>query len=278
MGRKRKSDKITLAQFAETVWLPAIAKLRQSWTVDRNIARTYILPSLGEKSLAEIKSDDILLFLKNCRKQGRPVSTRNRILSVLRSIFAIAAKGGRIEPGASPMAHICNEALPPKSPRLLDPEELLTIMRELEQSEAPEAAFLRLMMLTNAGKAELLAARWSDFSRAERALVLKRKSPGVERSRKYLLSPKALEIVESLPSKGKSPWLFPGPRPDSHMTDIYYFWNNLREKRGFPGLRLHDLQMSFVVWQIRQGGHALALAEIFGCGITRHARQLAEAE
>lgn len=271
--KKAAGKKMSLSSFAEEIWLPEIRAERMSWATDERMARGFILPALGERALSGIGAEDILALMQGLRSEGRAVSTRNRILSVLRSMFGVARKKGLLGAGGSPAANIPNEALPRKSRKLLSPETLRRVMGALEQSEALEAKFLRLMLLTNTGKAELLRARWEDFSEERQALVLKRAGGGKERE--CLLSPEAVRIIKSLPRACGAGWLFPGSRPDRPMSDIYYFWNRLRSECGCPGLRLYDLQMSLVVCGIRSGAHTRALNELFGYSFTRQARRIA---
>lgn len=246
-----------------------------SWRIDQNLAGKYILPVLGAKKLDGISAGDILAVLHGFREEGRRPATRNRILSVLRSMFRTACKKGLIGSSSSPVANIPNEVIPQKSANLLSADDLRKIMGKLEASPAPEAKFLHLMLLTNAGKSELLNAKWQDFSEADRTLVLKQNYKTDVRAKEYLLLPKAVEIIKSLPQAPDSPWLFPGQKPGKPMSDIYYFWNKLRRECDLPGLKLRDLQVSLVVSQIKNGAHIVALNEIFGQGFTLQARKIA---
>lgn len=242
--------------------------------MDQNLAATYILPELGKKRLGAISANDVMAFLKSFRNAGKKATTRNRVLSVLRSIFKTASKKGYLDASLSPVANIPNEVIRAKTKTLLSAEDLRKVIQSLEESPDQEAKFLHLMLLINAGKAELLNAKWRNLSESGRTLLLEQKYGVGHRLKEYLLSPKAMEIIESLP-RGDSPWMFPGTNPEKHMSDIYYYWNKLRNECGLPGLKLHDLQMSLVVCQIKEGAHIMALNEIFGYGVTLQARKMA---
>lgn len=276
MSRKMSgAERTSLASFAEDVWLPAIRQSRASWQTDQRIAGRYILPALGDMELAEIGADDVCALMERFRREGSRASTRNRILAVLKSIYSVARKTGLIGPADSPVANMPGESVPRRRPAPVPPEKLAGVIAALENSGRLEARFILLMLYTSAGKAELLQARWENFSAEERTLLLERKYGPLTRRREVPLTREAVEIIASLPRREGSPWLFPGQNPQGHLSDIYHFWNALRRECGLPGLKLHDLQMAFVVCQIRHGAHTRALNEIFGYSFTWQARRIA---
>ena len=57
-----------------------------------------------------------------------------------------------------------------------------------------------------------------------------------------------------MPRKPGSPWVIPGARPRTHMTDIDGAWASIRAQAGIHDVRIHDIRHSFA-------SRALALGE-----------------
>ena len=68
------------------------------------------------------------------------------------------------------------------------------------------------------------------------------------------MSPSAVRVLEALPRKPGSPWVIPGAKPGTHMTDIDGAWASIRAQAGLHDVRIHDIRHSFA-------SRALALGE-----------------
>ena len=64
----------------------------------------------------------------------------------------------------------------------------------------------------------------------------------------------AVQILEALPRRADSPWVFPGRSQETHLSTVYYLWLAVRARAGLDDVRLHDLRHSFA-------SRALALGE-----------------
>ena len=64
----------------------------------------------------------------------------------------------------------------------------------------------------------------------------------------------AVHILEALPRRSNSPWVFPGRSAESHLSSVYHLWLDVRARAGLEDVRLHDLRHSFA-------SRALALGE-----------------
>ena len=58
----------------------------------------------------------------------------------------------------------------------------------------------------------------------------------------------------TLPHKPGNPWVIPGAKPGTHMTDIDGSWETIRARAELHDVRIHDIRHSFA-------SRALALGE-----------------
>ena len=88
---------------------------------------------------------------------------------------------------------------------------------------------------------ELLTARWENVDLAARTLKLIETKNG--RSLLLPLPVAAVAILEALPSRGQSEWVFPAGRSVSgHVTEPESAWSRIRACAGVPDVRIHDLR------------------------------------
>ena len=59
------------------------------------------------------------------------------------------------------------------------------------------------------------------------------------------LTPAALEVLAGVKRVRRSPWLFPGKRPDRHLSNISPYWYRVRDDAEVEDVRIHDLRHSF---------------------------------
>ena len=68
------------------------------------------------------------------------------------------------------------------------------------------------------------------------------------------MSPSAVRVLTDLPRKPGNPWVIPGAKPGTHMTDIDGAWETIRARAELHDVRIHDIRHSFA-------SRALALGE-----------------
>ena len=112
-------------------------------------------------------------------------------------------------------------------------------------------AAIRLLMLTGCRKSEILTLRWKDVDLAANELRLADSKTG---PRPVPLSPTAARVLADLPRVAGNPWVIPGYRAGTHITNLDKPWNIIRTRAGLKEVRIHDLRHSFA-------SRALALGE-----------------
>lgn len=249
-----------LSVFIARVYVPHAMARKRSWLLDERIARRHILPSFGARRLCDISRADVDDWLGSLRSGGYSPASCNRFLAVFKSLCALAEARGL--PGGNPCAGVSAFRAGFARSRHLEAAEAGRLMRELAQSRSAEARALELLLLTGARKGEILKARWENIDFGRRLLTVPLSKSG--HARHIALSRAAMRVIASLPSRGRSPWLFPGRNPDRPRSDIYVFWNRLRQRLGLGSVRIHDLRHSFASFLVNAGHSLYEVQKLLG--------------
>jgi len=259
-GRRGTAGPITFDAFVDAVYLPRAGTRKRSLHVDRRIARHYLSPAFGSRPLAALARTDVEAWLPELRARGLAPATCNRILAVLKSVCTLAVLQGILT--HSPCAGVTPFRVHTQRGRSLAPGEARRLMRELERSDRPEAAALRLLLLTGARKSEILKARREHVDLERGLLTVPLSKSG--KPRHISLSREAAAVIRSLPRTPGVPWLFPGRAPDKPLSDIYLFWNGLRRRIGLDDVRVHDLRHTFAGFLVTAGHSLYEVQKLLG--------------
>ncbi len=252
----QKAD-LTLEAFVLSFYLPHIRMRKKSFRVDERIARQYLLPALGKEKLVSLSRQLVEEWLRSLSRNLLP-SSCNRVLSVLKAVYSLAASWGFLSWENSPLAGVAFLKTPKEKERALSKEEAHRLMRFLENSTRLEAFALRLLLLTGARKSEVLFAKRENVRVDLKRLMVPIAKSG--KSRAIYLSHEAIRVIEAIPQKKGNPWLFPGRDRGKPLSDIYLFWNTSRKQLGLNKVRIHDLRHSFASFLVN-GGHTLYEAQ-----------------
>ena len=221
----------------------------------RVMIHNHILPALGRLPLEAVERSDIVEFHQ--KLSDRPV-TANKCVKVLSHMYRLGAGWGLVPEGFNPCRSV--EKYPERSrERFLTDAEFTRLGRVLDEAVksggTPLTAVtaIRLLMLTGCRKSEILTLRWSDVDLDAGELRLADSKTG---PRAVQLPPTAVELLEALPRRKDSPWVFPGNDRDGRYSGggLDHAWRTVRAASGLEDVRLHDLRHSFA-------SRALALGE-----------------
>ncbi len=175
----------------------------------------------------------------------------NRGLALLRAMFNLARTWG-LYSGDNPATGI-RAFREEKRDRFLAPHELSRALAAIDQE--PDwrwRAYFRLALLLGPRRQELLRARWPELDFPARSWRL----PTTKAERPHLLPlpTPAVEILESLPSRGQSEWVFPSPAARSgHLEEPKKAWQRIRERANTKDVRIHDLRRTLGSWLAASG-------------------------
>lgn len=253
---------MTFDMFVSQVYLPWVRLRKRSWAVDERITRQYLSPAFGHRLMSGIGRAEVECWFQALPQRQLAPATCNRILAVFKRICSVAAVHGTFSHGQSPCAGVAPFKVYLLRERYLAQEEALRLMAALEGSDRPEARALRLLLLTGARKSEILRLRWEHIRLDLRLLTVPLSKSG--RPRHIPLSDEAVSVIRSIPHVPGNPWLFPGHAPGKPLSDIYLFWNRIRQELGLGDVRIHDLRHTFASFLVNTGHSLYEVQKLLG--------------
>jgi integrase len=168
----------------------------------------------------------------------------NRILALLSKTFALAVKW-KWRPDNPVRGVERNQER--KRKRYLSADELARLSRALSQYRNQQVAdVFRLLLLTGARRGEALGATWGQFDLSEGIWT----KPGATTKQKTdhivpLSAPARQLLAEIHKRDATAKYVFPGPGPHGHRTNLKRDWAQICKVAGITGLRIHDLRHSY---------------------------------
>jgi integrase len=187
------------------------ATKRTLYEIQRILTRD-VLPSIGDKLIADLRKRDIIEMLDAIVDRGAPTMAC-RVLSVVKRLLTWAAGRDIVE------SNVAQFVEPPvdkvSRDRVLNDAELVKVWRAAESMGGPYGAGVKLLMLTGARRAEIFGLHESELylEAAEIRLPAARVKSGEGRT--IPLSAQAVDVLRTLPRLG--PYLLSGSgaRPKS---------------------------------------------------------------
>jgi integrase len=209
------------------------------------------------RRLSDVSRDDVAkLHDQIAEARGQVIA--NRTVTLIRTVFNHAADRGLFT-GENPAGRIKLFHEQPRR-RFLSAEELGRVNKALadEPSEYWRAYFA-LTLLLGTRKTELLAARWADVDLKARTLRL----PSTKSGQPHLLPlpQPAAAILEALPSRGSSEWVFPGGGKSGHLVEPRKAWERIREAAKVMDVTIHDLRRTLGSWLAANGCSLLLIGK-----------------
>jgi len=179
-------------------------------------------------------------------------SLANRVVALVHAIFAYAIRKEKFK-GANPAVIDKEDRLKEKKrERYLSFQELERLNDAiLQEVDWRHRSYFPLLLLTGARKGELLRARWEHIKFDECTWEKPDTKTGVPQT--MPLPQAAIQILEALPSRSKSEWIFPGYGETGHMRDAFEAWVRIRDRAKIHNLRQHDLRHSFASFLAGRG-------------------------
>jgi integrase len=285
--QKSQSTSSTVAEFGEVYLRDAKAglvtyrgkpKKPSTLEIDEGRIRRHIVPLLGNMLVADITDRDVKQFMNDVHRgktakvektKPRGVArvtggegTARRTVGLLGSIMSYAVQQGiRLD---NPCRGV--ERSPDGSKdRILSPEEYHRLGGALNKLETdgsnPVAiAAIRILALSGCRKGEVFSLRRNAVDHHRQAIRLEDTKTGQQ------LRPighAALEVLDAIPGKEGSSWLFPASRGDGHLTDVKLFQKAMKLAE-LEDVSLHVLRHSFASTALELEYSELTIAGLLG--------------
>ncbi|MEW6387412.1 MAG: tyrosine-type recombinase/integrase [Thermodesulfobacteriota bacterium] len=236
---------------------------KRSWRTDRRILEKDVLPKWGERKAKEITRRDVIRLLDGIVERGAPIMA-NRTLAIIRRMFNFAVERDIIS--ISPCTSVKAPSPENRRDRVLTQEEIREFWYALEGAKMTDSIklALKLELVAAQRKSETVSAAWDEFDFAEGWWTI----PGLKTKNRIPhrvpLSPLAVEILEAAKTlSGDSPWVFPSPRTNRHITPEAVN-HAVRRRRGSLGLVFvpHDLRRTAASHMTGMGIPRLVVSKI----------------
>jgi len=126
---------VTIEEFFVDQYLPYVKTYKRSWGTDESMIRNHILPVLGARSMAALRTPDIAQLVQSMRSSGFAPGTINRLLVLLRYGYKLAMRWRVDAIELNPAQDLKNIRDDNKIERYLTPEQALALMAAVRASE-----------------------------------------------------------------------------------------------------------------------------------------------
>lgn len=259
-GGQRNSRSTTLERFVVEQYLPQARLKKRSWNMDERLLRMHIVPAFKGRILQAIEQFELVEWQNNLRNEGLAPCSCNRVLSLMKHIFNCAVRWGVLPRDENPVSGLTPFQDNCARERFLTAAEAGRLLDELDKKQEPAAQAVKLLLHTGARKSEILGARWEHVNVERRMLTVPLSKSG--KARHIPLSDAALSVLNTMPRQ--SEWLFPSSQRQGHVSDVYHFWKELRQKLGLQDVRIHDLRHSFASFLVGAGRSLYEVQKILG--------------
>jgi len=228
---------------------------RHKVPVSRRSDRAYAsrLPAAWKtRPLRAIRQNDVQKWFYEFTDQHGP-SAGNHAFRFLRAVFNYARKNGLCD--HNPCVGIRMNAETSRA-RFATPDEIKRLNEALENEiDYRFRALFPLALLTGLRCGALVRLRWEQIRLHDRIMEVENTKAKKPEHRKMLLpiSPQAAAILEQMPSRGTSEFVFPSERGNVHISSWKKAWERIISRAGISDLRVHDLRRTVGSWMVAKG-------------------------
>jgi len=229
---------------------------------DVGMLEKWILPSLGNKKVADLRPGDIEALHARITKTGARVHA-NRVVALVGTMLQLAVRWEYVERNVARGAVERNPEV--KRKRYLSSVEIARLSEALSNcSSRPAADAVRLLLLTGARRNEVCAAKWSQFDLAAGKWTKEASETKQKRDHTVPLSAPALELLTKMraESSPREEHVFPGRNGDG--LNIRGTWESVRKAAGLDDVHLHDLRHSFASILVSSGASLPLIGALLG--------------
>ena len=276
----------TVTELADRFMTEHIEPKRKPGTATfyRDILNRIVKPELGTTKADKVTQAAVAKVHGKLR--ATPFQA-NRMLAVVGSMYAFAARIGAVPEGTNPARKI-DKFAEHRRERFLTGEELEQLgaaIREAETKGIPwevdetgpkakhlpkaknrytkigpfAAAALRLLLFTGCRLREILHLKWENVDTERGLLFLADSKTG---KKTVVLNAPALAVLTGLDRIGS--YVVPGDDPEKPRADLKGPWEAVSKRAGLDGVRLHDLRHTYASFGAGSGFGLPIIGKLLG--------------
>ncbi len=267
---ERERAALTFGDFWERIYLPQSAedKSSKAWSREEQLARLWIIPVIGNKSLVKISPLDLERIKKNMADAGRAPRSVQYCLATIRQAFNVAHRLDLFS-GDNPVGKVKKPKLDNQRLRFLTEDEaqrLLEAIRQLSQ-QVHDMALLSLHCGLRAG--EIFNLTWRDVDIEKAILTLRDTKSG--KTRYAHATTDVVTMLAGLGIGDPEQLVFPG-RGGVKIKQISDSFERAVAKCGLNNgvtdrrdrVVFHTLRHSFASWLVQAGVDLFTVKEMLG--------------
>jgi len=237
-----KAEGVTLGGFAPIFMDDMRTRgMRTAGEMERRIQK-HLVPQLGKKDLVDITRADVTKLHGAIGKTAKIEA--NRCIQLLKTMLARAEMMDYLPAGSVNPCRGIDLYKETSRTRYLDARELVALREALQDEPAWVRGLIRFYLVSGLRKMELLSLPWDavklNHPEGDHLDISMTKNG---RDLRLALTAEMTAILQSIPSRMHSPWVFPSPvRPAHHLSDFKKVWQRVRSKAGLEDVNVHDLR------------------------------------
>ena len=246
------SDRIkampTFAEFVRDEYMPYSLQTKRSACDDASKFKVHLIPKFGERRLCDITTRDVQMH-HAAMQNSHSKASANRHLALLSAVFRKGQEWHRLD--RNPAAGIKFFKEDNARQRFLSPSEVAKIYAAMQaEPNVTAVSALKLLLLTGTRREEALQARWENVDLDKGQWWLPKAKTG---ARMVVLNEDAKSLLAAQPSRGTSPWVFPGRDGDKPLNNPRKAFTRVLAAAGVEHITIHGLRHSFASLSILGG-------------------------
>lgn len=227
----------------------------------RSLLNRYVLPSLGTRKAAEVRSSEIEAVVGNAR-QNIGKSQANKLIAVLKKMFNLA-----IDDDAALVNPVrVKKTAEDQRYRFLSHVEVCGLLNACDQYADQHAAdAVRLLLFTGARLQEVLKAEWCQFDLVKGVWLKPSAHTKTKRQHRLMLPSNVVALLITMRARDPvTPFLFPGRSGTKPRADLKRPWTDIVTMAGLKDVRKHDLRRTTATFMASTGADLHTVGKALG--------------